>query len=90
MAAALRTKAKVKKGPLLTPLDLFFSNLPRRPNFDMVGRPAGPSPSTAWLQSIDATYTIFESEKYREKYGRLSDQVRRAVELCEEVVREFG
>jgi hypothetical protein len=47
-------------------------------------------PSAAWIQSIDATYTIFESKKYQEQYGHLSEQVQKAVQLCEEVVREYG
>jgi hypothetical protein len=47
-------------------------------------------PSAAWIRSVDATYMLFESEQYREQYGALAEQVRKAVELCEEVIREFG
>ncbi|UZJ56519.1 hypothetical protein CBS101457_005839 [Exobasidium rhododendri] len=56
----------------------------------MVIRSAPSLPPSAWIKSIDATYTIFESEKLREQYGHLSEQVQKAVRLCEEVVQEFG
>ena len=63
--------------------------VPAALRLEMVVRSAA-LPSAAWIQSIDATYALFESAKYREQYGPLADKVRQAVQLCEEVVREFG
>lgn len=45
---------------------------------------------TLWLESIDATYTLFENDDFRNEYPRLSKLVKDAVTLCEEVVDEFG
>lgn len=74
---------------MLLATSAFTKVVPAALRLEMVVRSAA-LPSAAWIQSIDATYALFESAKYREQYGPLADKVRQAVQLCEEVVREFG
>ncbi|WFD30620.1 FAD synthase [Malassezia sp. CBS 17886] len=44
----------------------------------------------AWLQAIDATYTLFEDPDVRAQYPALGAKVEAAVRACEGAVREFG
>jgi hypothetical protein len=75
--------------PLLRPRYHRLTTFPRKPSATLLQEMAQ-LPSAAWIKSVDATYMLFESKEYREQYSALAEQVRNAVKLCEEVIREFG
>ncbi|EST04557.1 Phosphoadenosine phosphosulfate reductase [Kalmanozyma brasiliensis GHG001] len=52
-------------------------------------RPPQPPPQE-WIASIDAVYTLFEDSTAARKYPDLSQKVKSAVELCEEIIRDVG
>lgn len=45
---------------------------------------------SAWLQSIDAVYSLFEDEPTAKRYANLASKVRQAVQLCEQVINDVG
>ncbi|SPO38750.1 related to FAD1  len=52
--------------------------------------PAPQQPSSGWLRSIDAVYDLFERPEIAAQAPHLSEKVRTAVRLCEDVIREVG
>ncbi|WFD04452.1 FAD synthase [Malassezia obtusa] len=48
-----------------------------------------PSPSDAWIRSIDATYALFERPENREAYPALAAKVESAVRIIEAALSEF-
>lgn len=49
-----------------------------------------PPPPPAWIASIDAVYSLFEDSTAAQRYPDLSQKVKSAVELCEEVIQDVG
>ena len=47
-------------------------------------------PSPDWLKSIDAVYTLFEDEAIAQQVPELASKVKKAVQLCEEVIQDVG
>ncbi|TKY89615.1 hypothetical protein EX895_001400 [Sporisorium graminicola] len=48
------------------------------------------SPPPEWIASIDAVYSLFEDHTAAQKYPQLSQKVKNAVQLCEEVIQDVG
>ncbi|CDU25511.1 related to FAD1-flavin adenine dinucleotide synthetase [Sporisorium scitamineum] len=48
------------------------------------------SPPAEWLASIDAVYSLFEDPSVAQQYPQLSQKVKNAVQLCEEVIQDVG
>ncbi|CBQ68584.1 conserved hypothetical protein [Sporisorium reilianum SRZ2] len=47
-------------------------------------------PPPEWIASIDAVYSLFEDPAAAQQYPELSQKVKNAVKLCEEVIQDVG
>ena len=46
--------------------------------------------SEAWIQSIDRSYALFEDERIRARYPKLSRKVESAVNIMEAAIEDYG
>nr|CDI54692.1 adenine nucleotide alpha hydrolases-like protein [Melanopsichium pennsylvanicum 4]SNX85768.1 related to FAD1 \ len=52
--------------------------------------PPSSSPPPQWIASIDSVYSLFEDPSAASQYPDLSQKVKDAVQLCEEVINQVG